>query len=208
MDFLGAVTYGYGTYDPAQGYSETDEMAGKFFEGPDGIIQLAIPAAAKGGEGNALRSPYVDATESYSVPGVGGFVQSADEGPDNLSGRAYTVGSCEAGPIGSTPARAPARTSTLRIRLLSKRASASRARRGRTLSLRLRSTEKITRLSGRDHVRLRQEPDRLRHRPAEADQRHGDAAGAPAPRHCDTARTGSISRGSSRRGGAGAARCT
>jgi hypothetical protein len=149
IDFTGAVTFGYGTYDSAQGYTETDTMAGKLFEGPSGVIQLAVPTAAKGGEGNLLRSPYVDATESYSVPGVGGFVQSADDAPDSLSGRAYTVGSCEAGATGATPIRAPARTSTLRIKLLSNRASAARAHKGRTLALRLRSSEAITKLSGR-----------------------------------------------------------
>jgi hypothetical protein len=150
IDFTGTATFGYGTYDTTNGYTEVDNMPGKFFNGRDGIIQLAVPNAAKGGEGNVLRDPYVDATESYSVPGVGGFVQSADEGPDSMSGHSYTVGSCEAGAAGGPrPANAPGRTSTLRIALLSKRATAARARKGRTLSLRLRSTEKITRLAAR-----------------------------------------------------------
>ncbi|MEA2273686.1 MAG: hypothetical protein QOI98_2394, partial [Solirubrobacteraceae bacterium] len=50
----------------------------------------------------------------------------------------------------ATPPPAPlGKTSTLRIKLISKRASAARAKKGRTLSLRLRSTEKITKLAGR-----------------------------------------------------------
>jgi hypothetical protein len=150
VDFTGTASFGYGTYDTTNGYTEADSMPGKFFNGRDGVIQLAVPNAVKGGEGNVLRDPYVDATESYSVPGVGGFVQSADDGPDSLSGHAYTVGSCEAGETnGVRPANAPGRTSTLRIKLLSKRATAARARKGRTLALRLRSTERVTRLAAR-----------------------------------------------------------
>lgn len=149
VDFTGVTSFGYGTYDSTNGYVETDTMPGKFFEGPNGIIQLAVPSAVKGGEGNVLRSPYVDATESYSVPGVGGFVQTADNGPDSLSGHTYTVGSCEAGEIAPPTGRAGNHTSTLRIRLLSKRARAARARKGRTLALRLRSTERITHLAAR-----------------------------------------------------------
>lgn len=97
-------TYSYGTLDA--GFTEEGETAGKAFPGDKGILRIKIPAVAGGSLGKKLSSPYAHTTNSYSVPGVGGALGTADDGPDGQNGTAYTVAGC-AEPTTPAPAATP-----------------------------------------------------------------------------------------------------
>ena len=103
LDFSGAVTFGYGSFDGST-YTSEGATTGAFSEGADGVISIDIPPEAGGAEGQTLGAPYANATIAISLPLIGGLVTSADTAPDDTaSGTAYTVGACPA--PGATPRR-------------------------------------------------------------------------------------------------------
>ena len=105
------INYEYGTIDPDLGTYTTDgETHGALFEGPDGVVQLEVPADIGGKAGDVLTGAMV------SIDGIdvgtdhgNGVNNSADRAPDDSSplapaGKNYTVTAC---PADGAPAPAP-----------------------------------------------------------------------------------------------------
>jgi hypothetical protein len=140
--------YEHGTYDASLGqFSSVGASKGKFFPGDHGVIQIVIPAAAKGSEGQILKSPYAYAYENISIPGVGSLLNQDDRAPDTGNGKSYEVAQCAAGstpPTGTTPPVSTTPPGTLPITLASSKAKAAKAKKGKSLSLKLKSTEQVT----------------------------------------------------------------
>jgi len=146
--------FGYGTYDSSLGnFTSVGTTKGKLFAGDHGVIQIVVPAAAKGVEGQTIKTPYAVAYENISIPAVGSLLNQDDRAPDTGTGKSYDVAQCAAGstapptePGTGTTAPPTSRTKpgTLPITLASSTAKAAKAKKGRTLSLKLKSAERVT----------------------------------------------------------------
>ena len=105
-----APTFNYGTYGGPSGTSYQSDGAGtgKFHEGPNGVIEIDIPAATGATKGKTLKSPDVATFISRGIPGVASSLGAADDaGPKGT----YVVGACPAGTAPDpTPAATPAPT--------------------------------------------------------------------------------------------------
>ena len=100
---LSGPTYGYGTVNGNIREQASDvEVTGQFIEGPDGVIQVEIPAEIGGGKGIELKAVTADTQTSLGVPGVASALSEVD----TAAGKAYKVGACEDGsaPAPTTPA--------------------------------------------------------------------------------------------------------
>jgi hypothetical protein len=150
VDITGATEFSYGTLEAGTGFTQIGDTTGKFFEGADGVIQITVPPAAKGAEGQVLKTPYVTARTFIGIPGVGGLVSSADEAPNSNAGKTYTVAPCDGG-----AAAAPV---ALPVTFATKSARASKTKKGKSLTLKLRSTETVTELTGRILSRSTKKP--------------------------------------------------
>jgi hypothetical protein len=152
IDSAGATTFNFGHI---ANILETDgQTKGKFFEGPDGIIQIDVPqAGTKASDGATLRSPYASSRASFDLVAVG-YVPTADDAPDSQAGKSYTVAQCAAAAPPTTGTTTPTTTTgtaagTLPVRLSTSTAKASKAKKGKTLSLKLLSSEKVTAIKGK-----------------------------------------------------------
>jgi len=156
--FDGSEVFQYGTIIDAGVTSLSNPVGdtqGKFFEGPKGIVQLAIPAdLAKAGAKFTATSAY--SARGRIVPGANrGLNSLQDTAPDAGAGKSYTVEPCaEQSP--ATPATGPAAgqtmagSSALPVKLLTKSAKAAKRKsKSKTLSLKLSSSEAITNLAAK-----------------------------------------------------------
>jgi hypothetical protein len=154
----GEVAFLYGTYDPdTGGYTHDGDTTGALFEGPDGIVQIAIPADYLKG---TLASPYAEASELVSL-GVIGSLANDDTAPDDQKGADYTPGPCPAaapppaaGPSGGAPApEQPAASSGapagLTLHVAPRAGSARSANRRKRVTLAVRSDAPVTNLVAR-----------------------------------------------------------
>jgi hypothetical protein len=145
----GTPTFEYGTVDGVQ-LTKAGNTKGKFFEGVDGVIQIAVPqAGTKATDGAKLTTPYTTASATYG-PGPSLLI-TADNGPDSQAGKTYEVAQCPsiATPSTSTPGTGTETTpgtssGVLPVTLLTSSARASKAKKGKSLSFKLKSTEEIT----------------------------------------------------------------
>jgi hypothetical protein len=145
----GATTYEHGTYDADLGnFSSVGPTKGKMFDGDHGVIQIVIPSAAKGVEGQTLKTPYAYAYENISLPGVGSLLNQDDRAPDSNGGKSYEVAQCAAeAPAPTTDTTTPTtatQAGVLPITLKTSSAKAAKAKKGKSLSFKLRSTEEVT----------------------------------------------------------------
>jgi hypothetical protein len=130
------VVYSFGTLDTNTGLFMTDgETRGKVFPGPDGVIQIEVPAAAGGKAGTILASPYAEADNQTLL-----LVSPADQAPDSLRGESLGVGECTEG----APAPAPVQEAALPFRAPAVLGSAARANRSKSLAFKVRATKTIT----------------------------------------------------------------
>lgn len=140
------TTYSYGTFDPNTGYSATDTVPGKEFPGPDGVIQIQLPAADVQ-QGATLGDPYAVAAQGLEIPGVGGLVSPADTAPDDMKGTPFVIGSCIDGGASATPAPATATSgssASLVFRAPTILGSAKTANRTHKLSFKIDAQQKVT----------------------------------------------------------------
>jgi hypothetical protein len=168
LDFTGAIVYEYGNFTPnpagvvLSGLSLYEgNTTGKFFEGPEGIVQIVIPAA-HAPVGTKLTTLYGTTTQGRTLPdaappqvsrGLSVIVDTApDDAPDTAPGT-YTVGVCTElpGPTTTTPGSGTAgqtvESPTLPVSLVTKSAKAAKKKsKSKTLSLKLKSTEAITKI--------------------------------------------------------------
>jgi hypothetical protein len=153
VDLSGGSAFEYGSLDetlPVQRYVAEGSTPGKFFEGPDGVIQLVVPPDfAK--PGTTLKSIVGEAQLSLQI------VPSAVPTPpsrgltnvyDDTAGKAVPIGECapdqpiEGGVLGGV-------TRALPVTLATTATSAKKVKKAKSLSLKLKSTEKITALTAK-----------------------------------------------------------
>jgi hypothetical protein len=134
IDATGADTYTYG--HTAQILMTDGSTRGKMFPGSKGIIQIAVPQAATGAkDGTRLTAPYASSRATFNLVAVE-YIPTADDGPDGMAGKSYTVAQCAGAPTG------------LPVTLGTSSAKASKAKKGKSLSFKLQSTEVVTDLKG------------------------------------------------------------
>ena len=131
VDTAGTETYTGGTDDPNTGLSEVLGTSGKFYPGPNGIVQIFVPqAGTKANDGNRLTETVAHA--SVDVPGLLLF---ADNAPNSGSGKTYTVAQC--------PGTGP-KPGLLAVKLLTSSVKASKAKKGKSLSFRLSTQDNVS----------------------------------------------------------------
>jgi hypothetical protein len=153
VDYTGGSAFEYGTLDtslPVQRYVPEGSTPGKFFEGPDGVIQLVVPPSfAKAG--NTLKAVIGESQLAFQI------IPSAVPMPpsrglsnvyDDTAGKSIPIGECTpeelnqgAGGVLGAVAR------SLPVTLATKATTAKKAKKAKSLSLKLKSTEKITALT-------------------------------------------------------------
>jgi methionine-rich copper-binding protein CopC len=137
VDATGAETYTYG--HQAQILQTDGTTTGKLFPGEKGILQIKVPQGATGaGDGKKLLSPYASSRAEFNLVAVA-YIPTADDAPDSQAGKAYTVAQC-----GGTATA----SSALPITLLTSSAKASKAKKGKSLSFKLTSTDQVTDIKG------------------------------------------------------------
>jgi len=142
-------TYNFGTLDA--GFQEEGDTSGKAFLGDKGVLRIKIPAASGGADGKKLGAPYGHVTNSYSVPGVGGALGTADDGPDSQAGKTFTVGGCAEDGAAPAPAATPspaggasAPAAKLDVKVSPGFASAKKVGKAKKLALTLKSSSSYT----------------------------------------------------------------
>jgi hypothetical protein len=143
VDSGGTPTFEYGTVDGVQ-LNKVGDTKGKLFEGTDGVLQIAVPqSGTKATDGAKLTSPYTTSSATYG-PGPSLLV-TADNGPDSQAGKSYEVAQCAA--EAAAPTTTPTTTAqpgVLPITLGTSSAKASKGKKGKSLSFKLKSTEEVT----------------------------------------------------------------
>jgi hypothetical protein len=115
------------------------DTRGKMFPGDKGIIQIQVPQAATGAkDGAKLLSPYASSRAAFDLVAVS-YIPTADDGPDSQAGKSYTVAQCG----GSSSA-----AGALPITLKTSSAKAAKAKKGKSLSFKLASTDQVTNIKG------------------------------------------------------------
>jgi hypothetical protein len=131
VDSSGTETYTGGVDDPNTGLDEAIATTGKFFPGPKGIVQIYVPqGSTKANDGNRLTE-----TVAHSSVDVPGFLLFADNAPETGGGKNYTVAQC--------PGTGP-KPGLLAVKLATSTVKKAKARKGKTLSFRLTSSDNIT----------------------------------------------------------------
>ncbi|MEA2273081.1 MAG: hypothetical protein QOI98_1789 [Solirubrobacteraceae bacterium] len=146
-------TYGYGTVDSTGVYTTDGTTKGTTFDGPKGVVQIEIPAAA-GGKADASLKGVVATIDGFSggPDDASGFNNNFDRAPDNASsitpnGKNFEVAECSVtttptAPVGTTPA-----TTELPLKVTKVVDGAKKAKRTKALSLKVTASEAISNLS-------------------------------------------------------------
>lgn len=140
-----SVGYSYGTYDDASASLRPDtsvQVTGALFGGPDGVVQIDLPAR-HAQAGVVLERPFAETAEE-----VAGGRSVVDRAPDAGSGRDHLVGGCLEGGAPAPPA-APAKpkrkaAETLPLRSVTVLGSAKKASKRRSLGFKVRGLKTIT----------------------------------------------------------------
>jgi hypothetical protein len=137
-----ASTFNYGHIDEAGSRVSDGTAEGKFFAGPNGVIQVQIPAEAGGKTGTATGAPYAETHEA-----VGNQLLLIDE---TKPGKAFTMGTCPQaaptpGPAEPGAPAAPAAPAAPRNDVVALQVSVPKSgkAKGRSLVLKLRSRDEI-----------------------------------------------------------------
>jgi len=150
-------------------YQDEGEASGQFFSGPNGVVQIQVPADLAGG---TLKAPHAltSAEQSFSSDVVSvGNLPTADNAPDEGGGQDYTVGTCSSTPtttstpdvggpppVATTPAgQAPSSSSgssapaarPAALRLTVRRASARTVSRRHALTVGVATTAPLTKVT-------------------------------------------------------------
>src|SRR4051794_11836206 len=155
----GDPVFSYGHIDPTNGVLTDDgSSSGQFFNGQNGVIQIALPGNSASG---TLAGPYAQADEATGVPGVGGALNTDDQAPDSGAGTDYPVGGCwgaaapvtavtppaAQAPASNQPAAAPA-ASAPTLRVVAKNGSARKISKARKLVVALQSSGPVSGITG------------------------------------------------------------
>jgi hypothetical protein len=166
----GDPAFSYGTVtvtDANTLYTDDGETSGQFFTGPNGVVQIQVPADLAGG---TLKAPHAatSAEQDFDTgAGIsGGRLATADNAPDEGGGSDYAIGGCTStptttpapdvggpSPVASTPAgqapssapsgsSAPARPAALHVAV--RRTSARTVSRRHALTVAVSTTAPLT----------------------------------------------------------------
>lgn len=136
-------------------YQYMGDTAGKMFEGPEGVVQIVIPADIGGKAGSALSANKVSANAGFQVVPAAATTPSRGLSYewDNATLVKWTVGPCAAGTppatptvtAPGTPTTTPSQTTTtgqLPVKVLTRSVRAKTARKG--FAVKLSASEKVT----------------------------------------------------------------
>jgi hypothetical protein len=151
-DLTGATVFEHGSFIDVGGVTSVSprdsDVPGKLFEGPDGVLQLVIPAAdAK--PGTQLKNVYAETREVLQVvpsnvpTPTRGLGAVADDAPDS-GGRSYTVAPAACAAAGAPKPGAPAAGAAVKLKLATKSVAAKQAKKGKSLALKISSSGKVT----------------------------------------------------------------
>ena len=154
LDSSGTAAFEYGTLDETvpvfPRYVPDGDTPGKFFEGPEGVIQLVVPPDfAK--PGTSLKSVVGEVQLTFQI--VPSSIQTPTRGVgyvyDETAGKTIPIAECtpEAAPGGG--AVLGGATRSLPVKLSSTATTAKKVKKAKSLSLKLKSTEKITSLTAK-----------------------------------------------------------
>lgn len=151
------VSYSYGRFEP-RFIAKDGETTGRWFEGPEGVVQIVVPVEEMELEGQTLHKP--SGMTSYTNPAA--LSTFADLGPDSGQDTpSFVVAPCvepgapttpaPAAPVPPSPAAPapPQAVATMPLEIVVGRLSARGLRRSRAFGVGLRAVEPVTRVSAR-----------------------------------------------------------
>ena len=157
------ITYAYGEVDPLGlgFYLPGGDTTGQFFEGPDGIVQIDIPAEAGGAAGGKLTGIVATSDNITGLNDVIGINSSVDFAPDSGTSLEasspsvdYTATECPAAPPAggttttpTTPTGTTPTTTELPLKVTKVLDGAKKAAKKKALRLSVTASEPITDLS-------------------------------------------------------------
>ncbi|MEA2272710.1 MAG: hypothetical protein QOI98_1418 [Solirubrobacteraceae bacterium] len=150
LDYTGGSVFEYGTLDdslPVQRYVPEGDTPGKFFDGPDGVVQLVVPPDfAKAG--STIKAVIGEAQMAFQV--VPGAIRTPTRGLSNVyddtAGKTIAVAECTPEQIAGPGALNP---KALPVSLTTKSATAKKVNKAKSLSLNLKSSEALTNLTAK-----------------------------------------------------------
>jgi hypothetical protein len=153
LDYTGGTVFEYGTLDdslPVQRYVPEGDTKGKFFDGPEGVIQLVVPPDfAKAG--SSIKSVVGEAQMALQI--VPGAIRTPTRGLSNVyddtAGKTISVAECTPEPTAGGGAVLGGATRSLPVKLSTTATTAKKVKKSESLSLKLKSTEKITALTAK-----------------------------------------------------------
>ena len=130
-------TFNYGHFDADESRVSDGDTEGTFFTGPNGVIQIRIPAEIGGELGKSLTSVTGETSEA-----VVNQLLPIDE---TRAGKAYPVGACETGqgPPGADPPATPPSAPQPDVVALQVAAPSKAKAKGRSLRLTVRSKDEV-----------------------------------------------------------------
>lgn len=152
----GAVTYRHGVYDANLGTytNDSEAPAGKFIEGPSGVVSIPIPAGDGVAVGQEVSAVRANVDTILGQDDEVGLNSHADEAPNGggaapLKAEACTGAGASATPVGSggTIAAQPSTLTSLPFRGPAVIGRAAKAKKGKTLTLSVEALSPITNLS-------------------------------------------------------------
>jgi hypothetical protein len=154
------IDYASGTIDTDTGVYKTDPGAvtGAFYEGDKGVISIEVPAGVGGAAGQTLGLASATADYIQGADDQAGINNHVDTTPDSYTsapnGKNYKVAECgtgggPTGPSGPTGPTGPTggTDTSLPFRAANTIGKAKKAKKGKTLKVKVRSTKPITKLS-------------------------------------------------------------
>ena len=111
------ITYGFGNIDAQGNYTTEGATKGAFFEGPNGVVQIDVPAALGGTEGATLGKVVAAIDYIQGANDQAGLNNHVDRAPGNASfinpnGQDYTATPCPGGGATTTSGDSTAGTTT------------------------------------------------------------------------------------------------
>ena len=145
-----AVAYKYGTFDSNTGvYTNRGDTKGQFIEGDKGVVSIEVPAdegLAAGTEVGQVRAAVDTILGEDDEVGLNGHV---DEAPNEGGTVSLTPTACDAPAPGTSPTpsiQQPAAPATLPFRAANVLGKASKAKKGRTVTVKVSASQTITNL--------------------------------------------------------------
>ena len=154
LDYTGTAAFEYGTLDETvpvfPRYVPDGDTPGKFFDGPEGVIQLVVPPDFVK-PGTTLKSVIGEVQLTFQI--VPSSIQTPTRGVgyvyDETAGKSIPIAECTPEAVAGGGAVLGGATRSLPVTLSTTATTAKKAQKSKSLSLKLKSTEKITALTAK-----------------------------------------------------------